>query len=161
GGQSDACGNPPDLEGSLIVSGGAYHLVSSSPVIVYQFNALEYKGQGGEGPSGGPKDLSQCPGSAIKCGKRPSGGFSFSNDASLLLPSTAMTTNYRVMGYKGASAASFEGAPGTQSTVLSITTTQPDTAVNVRLASTAKVRASKSGQEVAATDGGGTLTLTL
>lgn len=75
---------------SVRVPGGAYHLVSSIPVTVYQFSALEY------GPQGGPpgKDWSSCPASA--CGLDC---FSYSNDASLLLPSTALTPNYRVVSY--------------------------------------------------------------
>ncbi|MCC6522150.1 MAG: IgGFc-binding protein [Polyangiaceae bacterium] len=77
---------------SALVTGGAYHLTSSIPVTVYQFNALEY------GPQGGPpnKDWSSCPGylSGVGCN-------SYSNDASLLLPSTAMTGNFRVTGIAG------------------------------------------------------------
>ena len=41
--------------------GGAYHLVATRPVTVYQFNALEYKGQGGPGG----KNWSSCPGNQI------------------------------------------------------------------------------------------------
>jgi hypothetical protein len=67
------------------LAGGAYHLVSSVPVTVYQFSALEYAPQGG--PPG--KDWSQCPACVAEC-------FSYTNDASLLLPSTAYTGNYRV-----------------------------------------------------------------
>ncbi|MER2605396.1 MAG: hypothetical protein ABTQ29_06170, partial [Siculibacillus sp.] len=60
------------------------------PVTVYQFNPLEYQAQ--RGPPG--KDWSSCPGN--QCG---TACFSYSNDASLLLPSTALTANYRITGY--------------------------------------------------------------
>lgn len=70
--------------------GGAYHLTSTVPVTVYQFNAIEYAAKGG--PPG--KDWSAC--SGFVCATN--GCFSFTNDASLLLPSTAMTGNYRVTG---------------------------------------------------------------
>lgn len=98
GPDADACGGVGTPASTARVTGGAYHLVSSVPVTVYQFSALEY------GPQGGPpgKDWSSCPGqfcvdpfgfpAPVPC-------FSYSNDASLLLPSTALTTNYRVAGY--------------------------------------------------------------
>ena len=80
------------------VEKGAYHLVSSRPVTVYQFNALEYKGAGGEAG----KSWASCPGDVVCTnGAATRGCFSFSNDASLLLPSTAMTGNYRVTGTHG------------------------------------------------------------
>jgi hypothetical protein len=98
GPQYDACTNSTPLPGSVLAHGGAYHLVSSVPVTVYQFNALEYKGTGGPAL----KDWSACPGNAVcsQTGIAP-GCFAFSNDASLLLPSTAWTGNYRVTGQKG------------------------------------------------------------
>ncbi len=151
---------------SAIVSGGAYHLVSSSPVIVYQFNALEYKGEGGEGPDGQPKDWSQCPGTTTGCRKSQTsppvkaGCFSFSNDASLLLPSSAMTNTYRVMAHSGASVPGAERI-GMIATALTVTTTQPGTTVHVALASSASVIASRDGETVAKTEGGNTMTFTL
>lgn len=69
---------------------GAYHLVSSVPVAVYQFNAIEYAGKGGPPGKDWSKCLTACTG-ATEC-------FSYTNDASLLLPSTAWTGNYRVAG---------------------------------------------------------------
>ncbi len=70
---------------SALVHGGAYHLVSSVPVTVYEFSPLEYKIDhdctvGDVTPGDG-----QC--------------FSYSNDASLLLPTQVLTQNYLVMAY--------------------------------------------------------------
>lgn len=92
GPDADAFGGAKPLSTSVRAPGGAYHLTTTVPVTVYQFNALEYKGAGG--PPG--KSWAGCPGltSGIGC-------FSFSNDASLLLPTTALTTNYRVTGQPG------------------------------------------------------------
>ncbi|WP_437589444.1 IgGFc-binding protein [Sorangium sp. So ce1000] len=101
------CTGGDSISSSVRVDGGAYHLVSTRPVTVYQFNALEYKGEGG--PAG--KDWSSCPGNraCASNGGRPFGCFSFTNDASLLLPSTAMTGNYRITGQHGWAAADFGG----------------------------------------------------
>jgi hypothetical protein len=66
---------------------------------VYQFNALEYAGKGGDKG----KDWSSCPGTATACDASglPIGCLSFSNDASLLLPQAALTGHYRVTGIHG------------------------------------------------------------
>jgi hypothetical protein len=53
------------------VVGGAYHILTNEPVTVYQFNARDYT---------------------------LNGAFSYTNDASLLLPVNAMTQNYYVVG---------------------------------------------------------------
>ncbi|HEX6835672.1 MAG TPA: hypothetical protein VF334_03815, partial [Polyangia bacterium] len=52
----NVCGTPTALTDSAMVAKGAYHLVSSVPVVVYQFNALEYGPQGGAAG----KDWSSC-----------------------------------------------------------------------------------------------------
>lgn len=91
GPDTNELGSAVGLTSTVRVPDGAYHLVTSRPVTVYQFNALEYAPQGG--PPG--KDWSSCPGAASV------GCFSYSNDASLLLPSTAMTGNYRITSAKG------------------------------------------------------------
>jgi hypothetical protein len=100
-GQTPAGGTNSGTPASVLARAAAYHLVASVPVTVYQFSALEYA------PTGGPpgKDWSTCPGTTTACPITEGGDgmpitcFSFSNDASLLLPSTAMTGNYRVTGH--------------------------------------------------------------
>jgi hypothetical protein len=158
GGDANAAGQPPAFTSSVVAGGGAYHLVSTRPVIVYQFNALEYKGAGGEGPNGGAKDWSKCPGS----GAFGTGCFSYSNDASLLLPSSAMTGTYRVVGQHGwtEQGGLFGGGGPIHGSTLTFTAVQADTEITVTLSPTAKVLASKDGK-VPATNGGGTLKLAL
>jgi len=145
----DACGSATPLPGSVLSVGGAYHLVSSVPVTVYQFNALEYQGMGG--PSG--KDWAQCPGTTQSCDLTggPIGCFSFTNDASLLLPSTAMTGNYRITAPSGWSAASI-GA------YFAITATKDNTSVTVYLPPAGNILA---GGSIPAVSGGGMTTFTL
>ncbi|NUP07366.1 MAG: hypothetical protein HOW73_15050 [Polyangiaceae bacterium] len=117
GPDADACGSATPLNASVRSTGGAYHLTSSIPVTVYQFNALEY------GPQGGPpgKDWSSCPaaGCFLDC-------FSYSNDASLLLPTPALTGNYRVIGYHGWQLANI-------GSTVSVTGTEDSTNVTVTL----------------------------
>ena len=52
----------PPMPGTVLVAGGAYHIKSTEPVTVYQFNAYDYT---------------------------LSGNYSFTNDASLLIPVNA------------------------------------------------------------------------
>jgi hypothetical protein len=154
GPDSDNCGSAVDVLASSVLSrGGAYHLTSSVPVTVYQFSALEYTGHGG--PPG--KDWSSCPGNTPCMSPQfapvPIGCYSFSNDASLLLPSTAMTGNYRVTGHEGFR---FMGS------FAAITATADNTKVAVKVSSTGSILASQSSKDgITATSAGGTLTLTL
>lgn len=99
GPDADACGRAKALEASVLAKGGAYHLVSSRPVTVHQFNALEFKGEGG--PPG--KSWDSCPGHTTACDASGEaiGCLSFSNDATLLLPQAALTGTYRVTGVRG------------------------------------------------------------
>ncbi len=103
---------------SVRVDGGAYHLTSSVPLAAWQFNPLQYK-----------KPIGEFSG----CGTNPETPhcFSASNDASLLLPTTAMTGNYRVAvrselrgGANGEAYTSNAGA-------VAITATQDNTEVRV------------------------------
>jgi hypothetical protein len=144
----DTCTSVTPLAGSVFAKGSAYHLVTTSPVSVYQFNALEYRGQGG--PSG--KDWSSCTGNQVCAGGgQPLGCYSFSNDASLLLPSTAMSGNYRVAGHAGWSA-------GHLGAVAAITATADGTNVTFEVGTGGQVLA---GNGVAATGPGGALKLTM
>lgn len=83
-------------ERSALVPGGAYRLVSTMPVTVYQFNPLEYRiardciDSFGECDSSTVDDWFGFPVCDNQC-------FSYSNDASLLLPTHVMTGNYIVM----------------------------------------------------------------
>jgi IgGFc binding protein len=154
GPEADKCGGSPPLEKSDIVAGGAFHLVSSTPVIVYQFNALEYKGAGG--PPG--KNWSTCPGN--KPNRNCRGGdppcFSYSNDASLLLPSTAMTSNYRITGSAGGTRPGLipilDPDTDVMGTAVTVTAIQDDT--DVTLSATSRVKLLPGGG-IPAKDGAG------
>jgi len=103
---------------SVRVNGGAYHVSSSVPVTAWQFNTLEY-----QKPLAG---ISAC-GTSFKT----MNCFSTSNDASLLLPSSAMTGNYRVISRS----AVFGGAAGqaftSDSGGFAVTATQDNTVVKL------------------------------
>ncbi|AUX48349.1 hypothetical protein SOCE26_098830 [Sorangium cellulosum] len=138
----DECSGSVEMTSSVRVNDGAYHLVSTRPVTVYQFNALEYKGEGG--PDG--KSWSSCPGNQVcPSDGSPIGCFSFSNDASLLLPSTAMTGNYRITGKEGWINAEIGG-------YMTITGTKDGTTVTVQVAEGGRVLA---GGGIPVTGGGG------
>ena len=77
----DANGCAPMPPGTEIVPNGAYHIKSTEPVTAYQFNAYQY-GIGG--------------------------AYSYTNDASLLIPVNAMTGNYRAASWP-----TFNNWPGT------------------------------------------------
>lgn len=103
---------------SVRVDAGAYHVKSSVPVTAWQFSPLQYSK---------PKaDFSACATTfnTPNC-------FSASNDASLLIPASAMTGNYRVFGRSGV----FGGAAGmaftSASSGVAITATEANTHVSL------------------------------
>jgi hypothetical protein len=101
---------------TALVRGGAYRVQASSPVTVYQFNPLEF-----EVPTGGG------------CTMR-----SFTNDASLLLPTAALGREYLVLAHGTFSGGSFVAVTGTTERT------------RVEVVASADVVASERGEPVAA-----------
>ncbi len=140
GKDADYCGvSLSPLPKSVRANGGAYHLKSDRPITTYQFNALEYA------PVGGPakKDWTSCPAN-LGC-PSVAGCFSYSNDASLLLPTHVLTGTYRVAGVPSS---------GGNQAYFAVTATENDTKVTVLLSPTAGVL---EGGGLKATPGRGTL----
>jgi hypothetical protein len=101
---------------SRIVPGGAYHLFTNAPVSVYQFSALEYEIDAGTlSPDGGT-----CPGEGD--GGAGPHCFSYSNDASLLLPTNVAGNDYGILAWP-----SFAATPG----FMAVVATKPNTHVTV------------------------------
>jgi hypothetical protein len=90
---------------SMLASGGAYRVVASSPVTVYQFNPLEFEARQPDG-----------------CRVN-----SYTNDASLLLPTPALGQVYLVLAHGTFAAHSFATVVGTveRETSVSIVPTAP------------------------------------
>ena len=124
GGCCDAqcCGGESHtLPQSALVTNGAYHIRTSAPVSAYQFNALEYH-------------------STVLCA---TGTNSYTNDASLLLPTAALTGNYIVLTHEAWYASSdFIAITGTYPTPTQVTVTLP--------ASTGTIAGAYAGATVAA-----------
>ena len=161
GADATNCGQSVPLASSVVAPASAYHLVSSVPVTVYQFNALEYAGQGG--PAG--KSWSACPGATVCTDPtaplfgQMAGCFSFSNDASLLLPSTAMTGNYVVTGHPGiVQVDPTSGLTESAGGYVAITGTQNATSVKLKVSSGGQIAA---GGGIPTAGPGGTLSFTL
>lgn len=139
---TDAAGDGTGIT-SVLAAKGAFKVTSSYPIVLYQFNPLEFE------LASNPFD---CPLST-----ELGGCFSFTNDASLLLPKTAMRTDYYVMSYPTlhigyASFSQWINLPG----FLAVTGTEDNTQVTVK--SSASVRA---GNGVNALSAGGTGVYTL
>ncbi|MEO6953767.1 MAG: IgGFc-binding protein [Polyangia bacterium] len=135
GQDADSQGMPTPMTASVFAAKGAYHLVADAPVLVYQFNALEYKAGTGKDLNG--TNWSTCPAAGFPCN-------SYSNDASLLLPSTAMTDNYVITGLSGDD---LNGNPNNSSYAV-ITATADATTVIVQLSATADLIASSGNTKI-------------
>ncbi|MGE0787932.1 MAG: IgGFc-binding protein [Sandaracinaceae bacterium] len=132
---------------SVLARGAAYHLTSTLPVTVYQFNPLEYR-TAGDCPDGTDPD--------------PTDGacYSYTNDASLLLPTHVLTGNYIASAYPtqfqhvmidagiGGTAEGYLATPGFLA-IVGVGSTPVMVTVNLR----AHVAASADGQVSAGTPG--------
>jgi hypothetical protein len=137
--------------------GGAYHLTTDRPVAVYQFNAIEYFAKGGPGN----KDWSACmKDTCTMLGDKNC--YSYTNDASLLLPTTALTGAYRIAGlpsWKNADPTTEDPNAGfTFPPYFAVTGTQDNTDVTVLLSASATI---SGGGGVASASGGGAVTFKL
>jgi hypothetical protein len=119
-------------DNSILAPGGAYRLRSTSPVTVYQFNPIEYT----TGGACNGWDTTQC---------------SYTNDASLLLPSTAWTGTYYV--------ATWSHWNQGYSALYSITAAENGTTVNIAAPPGAPGNLVKGGIGGLANSGTGTITL--
>ena len=95
-GNSGGCDGGTMVEPGIVTK-GAYHLRSDNPITLYQFNALEYEINGSQD--------------------------SFSNDASLMLPTNVWRNSYYVT--------SWAGLGGINPGLLAVTATQPSTMVTI------------------------------
>jgi len=102
-------GGQPTAPGTEVVTGGAYHIKSTEPVTVYQFNARDYSVNSTCNVNNPNYYLSP------PC-------YSYTNDASLLIPVNALTGNYYAAAYN-----SFYNWPG----IVDIVGTQANTSVTV------------------------------
>ncbi len=116
---------------SVRVDGGAYHLTSDVPVTVWQFNPVEYK-----------KDAAELASEMRACTYPPNASNSdgtncesVSADASLLIPSSALTGNYRVTSKSAFPISSTDGTGVSDAAGgFTITATQDSTHVKIQLA---------------------------
>ncbi len=156
----DSCTSNGRPTGSVRVDKGAYHMTSSAPVTAWQFNPIEYKAQGGP-----PGKTWNCPYPPMACNGNGHDCLSVSNDASLLLPSSAMTSHYRFFGKSGSRGAGAAASRETAGTY-AITATQDGTTVDVYVAKERRTlpnpatnpSGSAAGGPIAATPAGGKVT---
>jgi hypothetical protein len=90
GGDQNACAEVPEPGASRLVKGGAYRVRTDRPVTAYQLSPLDFE-LTGDAAKGCP--VSQdCP--SVPDEFKSTRCLSYSNDATLLLPATTLTSNY-------------------------------------------------------------------
>lgn len=113
------------LKESIAAPASAYHLTATVPITAWQFNPLQYKKPAGTGEGQCGARITAVLAGGTECRAA-------SNDASLLLPTTAMTGNYRVGVYSAKNEGDLWGSvPGG----FGITATADDTQVVIELSS--------------------------
>ncbi len=120
----------PTDRGSALVRGGAYRLRSSVPVTVYQFDPLDYRIE---------RDCAVEPREDAPDGQC----FSYTNDASLLLPTTVLTGSYLAIA-RATQLSRLSGEPSALSGFVAIVGASA-TPVDVEVTTRAHVRASEDG----------------
>jgi hypothetical protein len=113
GGDLD-CSIPPAAGATRLVTDGAYRVRSDQPVTVYQFSPLDY--QIDPRPASCPV-LAECPNATsneMRC-------LSYTNDASLLLPASALTGSYTALSWPT------EASKGNGSGFIAVTATEDGT----------------------------------
>jgi len=114
---------PASPTASVKSPNGAYHVTSNEPLVAYQFNPLE----------GSISNVAACPalpGNPNRC-------YSYSTDASLLLPAHTLSSSYVVSDYHAWHESAFPPPSGTSKLnmgdFVAITATQMDTVVTLKL----------------------------
>lgn len=125
---AECCEGGGGAPSSAFVRAGAYRVEASNPVTVYQFNPLEFETRNAEG-----------------CTSR-----SYTNDASLLLPTPALGTDYLVLAHGTFSAFSFVSIVGTVPEPTEVTVV-PSVAVTASVRGTTPVRAAAAGETMTLT----------
>jgi hypothetical protein len=125
---------PVALTQSIRKQGGAYHIVSDQPIIAYQFSPIDVILGDNQG----------CP--VVENG---GGCYSYSTDASMLLPSHVLAPSYVATGYRGWRApAAATASPVNGGDFLAITAVQANTSVKVTLPATQTILAFADGSRV-------------
>lgn len=119
GPDASECGMPLGYPTSVVGLNASYHLTSDRPIVAYQFSPLEYRPEGGK------------PGKDWTCPNNPicAPCFSYSNDASLLLPTAALGAVYRINAVRSGG------------TSVSVTATEAGTRVDFRTSKTGRISA--------------------